>query len=319
MLQVEYNGEIYERKKDESILSCLIRHGIEYPHSCQAGICQACLAKTKEKESIESSWQAELPHTLRAQGYFLTCLAKPKANFQLSSVEDAECDSVAVVQDIKHLNHNVTQIKLVTDNLNIWVPGQYIRLINSENVCRSYSIANIPFQEGYIELHVKRVLGGAMSNWLWDENRINTAVRIRGPFGKCYYNNPNNNSFDIVLAGTGTGLAPLVAIIKSAYEQNHQGKITLLHGGLNDNDIYYADEIRELAKENGSFHYDPCVLNSSGQFPVASIEKRILQHLNDVKNTQVYVCGPKEITNKLKRAAFIAGVSSTKIFSDAFV
>lgn len=319
MLQIEYNGQIYYREKNESILHCLLRHGVEYPHSCQAGICQACLAKSSEKDAIESSWQADIPNTLKAQGYFLACLARPKDTFKVLSADAAECDSAALIKEIRHLSYNVMQVKLVTENLNIWIPGQYINFINSENTCRSYSIANIPSKEGFIELHIKRVLGGQMSDWLWKENRINTPIRIRGPFGKCYYNNPDNENFNIILAGTGTGLAPLVAIIKSANNQKHQGKITLIHGGLTDDDIYYTKEIADLAKSNESFSYDPCVLNSSSQYAVGSIDKRIRQHLNDANNAQVYLCGPIEITNKLKKEAFLMGVPSTKIFSDAFI
>src|SRR5690606_38474494 len=92
-------------------------------------------------------------------------------------------------------------------------------------------------------------------------------IRLRGPFGKCYYYNPDNLSFNMLLAGTGTGLAPLIGIIKSALTQGHNGDITLVHGGLRDDDIYYADELWTLAAVFNNFHYEPCVLNSQGLYP----------------------------------------------------
>lgn len=123
----------------------------------------------------------------------------------------------------------------------------------------------------------------------------------------------------MLLAGTGTGLAPLIAIIKNALRENHQGTITLVHGALCDEDIYYQEELETLAALSNSFVYDPCVLNSKGRYPQTSIEKRVLTHLNHPKETRVYVCGPKETTDKLKKQIFLAGVPSKFIFSDAFL
>ncbi len=211
------------------------------------------------------------------------------------------------------------KVKLQVDNPGNWIPGQYLSLINSEQITRSYSIANIPGQDGYIELHIKIVKNGAMSQWLLSTALTDMQIRLRGPFGKCYYYNPDNKVFDMLLAGTGTGLAPLVGIIKDALTQGHRGGIILVHGGLMDDDIYYADELRTLATVFKNFHYDPCVLNSQGIYPEASIERRVEIYLNNPCDTRVYVCGTKETTNKLKTSVFLAGVPSKSIFSDVFL
>ncbi|KTC86825.1 ferredoxin reductase [Legionella brunensis] len=121
------------------------------------------------------------------------------------------------------------------------------------------------------------------------------------------------------LAGTGTGLAPLSPIIKSALNQNHQGRITLVHGGLIDEDIYYREELEMLSLMFNTFFFKPCVIKSQGLFPEAFIEKYALTYLQEPMQTKVYVCGPKEMTNKLKTQIFLAGVSSKNIFSDIFL
>lgn len=303
---------------DETVLSCFLRHGLDYPNSCQAGICQSCLIKAS-KGVIKPSWQEGLPETLKAQGYFLACLAKPASNLQLESPDTAECEADAVITDIEQLTHNVLKIKLLVDNLSNWIPGQYLNFINSEHIIRSYSIANIPEHDGYIELHIKLYPNGAMSRWLQERSRIDTAIRLRGPFGKCYYYNPDRLPFDMLLAGTGTGLAPLIAIIKSAISQGHHGNITLVHGGCIDEDIYYVTELETLAAQNKNFHYDPCVLSSKGRYREASIEQQLLTHLKSPLDTKVYVCGPQETTNRLKTKIFIAGVPSAQILSDTFL
>lgn len=68
-----------------------------------------------------------------------------------------------------------------------------------------------------------------------------------------------------------------------------------------------------------NFRYVPCVLQSQGLYPEGSIEKRVLMHLNAPNATKVYVCGPKETTNKLKTRIFLGGVPSANIYSDVFL
>ncbi len=312
-----YENRTYTLEPNETVLKCLMRHAVEYPHSCQAGTCQSCLMKTKIDE-VNPAWQKGLPETLQAQGYFLACMAAPQCLFQVSVPDENDCEFSAKILDKKLLNHNVMQVKITLDDLSPWVPGQFLHLINPHGVIRSYSIANLPTQDGFIELHIKIKPDGLMSQWLMEDAKPLEQVKLRGPFGCCFYINPKQLSFDMLLVGTGTGLAPLVAIIKSALLQHHPGSITLVHGGLTDEDIYYQAELEQLSAYFPSFVYDVCVLQSHGRYKEASIEKYMLAYLKHPRVTQVYVCGPKETTQKLKKQAFLAGVSSQAIFSDEF-
>lgn len=316
-MSITYNNQTYPLESQETILNCFLRNGISYPHNCQIGICQSCLMKTNP-DNIHPDWQAGLPETLKMQGYFLACLAKPTTALQVATPNQAECEMEARLIEINALNHNVMQIKLITENMSTWVPGQYINLINSEGIMRSYSIANIPAEDHFIELHIKLVPDGQMGNWLTHHCTKDSLIKLRGPFGHCFYHNPTQENFHLLLAGTGTGLAPLVAILKSALAQHHTGKITLIHGGVREEDIYYEDIIKKLI-ENHQVDYAPCVLQSKGTFAEMAIEKQLMLSLKDPANTRVFVCGPKETTNKLKKTVFLAGVPSKCIFSDAFL
>ncbi|RMX03761.1 FAD-binding oxidoreductase [Legionella jordanis] len=319
MAELNFNHQNLQALEGESVLDCLLRHGIDYPHSCCAGICQACLMKATEGV-VEAKWQDGLPDTLKAQGYFLACQAKPEANIMLKSPDASECDQQALINDIKRLTHNVIRVKLLTGNLEVWIPGQYLNLMNSKGILRSYSIANLPAKEGFIELHIKLKENGEMSRWLGEEAAVDTMVHIRGPFGKCYYLNPAQASFDMLLVGTGTGLAPLLAIAKSALSEQHNGTIHLIHGGCVDEDIYYSEELQMLASIYENFKYSPCVLKTRGNYPEANIfDKTGLNLTAANKDIRVYVCGPKDTTNKIKTQVFLAGVPSARIYSDAFL
>ncbi|CAM2890303.1 FAD-binding oxidoreductase [Legionella worsleiensis] len=313
-----YKNKSYLLDASETVLQCFLRHEVTYPNSCLTGICQSCLIKAKDGV-VHPSWQEGLPEILTSQGYFLACLAQPQSTLQVEEPDSAECEVHANILALNLLNHNVMQVKLGVEDLQSWVPGQYLNLINPEGITRSYSIANLPLQEGFIELHVKIHPNGSMGQWLLNHAALNTEVMLRGPFGRCFYHNPDQLAFDMVLAGTGTGLAPLIAIIKNALAQHHQGQITLIHGGVSDRDIYYRDELDMLAAVFPSFVYDPCVLQSQGGYPEASVEKRVLLHLTKPQTTRVYVCGPKETTNTLKKHIFLSGVPSKSILSDVFL
>lgn len=317
MPSIQYQGVSYTLEAGESILDCLLRHGVDYPHSCQAGVCQSCLIKGTG--AIAHDWQEGIQDTLKAQGYFLACLAKPENEIALSSPLADDCEKKAEISELFLLTHNVMRVRLAVDDLNPWTPGQYLNLINPQGIIRSYSIANLPKQDGFIELHIKLQDQGAMGSWLKEKAKTHEKVKIRGPLGQCFYLNPQKLSYDILLAGTGTGLAPLIAIAKDALGQNHPGSITLIHGGVVDEDLYYVNELQNLAKQNADFRYEPCVLQGNGQYPIVPIDQKIVGHIKDPKSLKVFVCGPKDTTNKLKMKAFLAGVPSSHILSDAFL
>ncbi|HAT8606371.1 2Fe-2S iron-sulfur cluster-binding protein [Legionella pneumophila] len=151
MNTVTFKNKPYSLTSEESILSCLLRHGIQHPNSCQIGVCQSCLIKATDGE-INPSWQEGLPETLKAQKYFLACLAKPSTDIELASPDASECEVEAKIICIEQLNYNVLQIRLRVDNPGNWLPGQYLNLINSEEIIRSYSVANIPSQDGFYRI-----------------------------------------------------------------------------------------------------------------------------------------------------------------------
>lgn len=315
---IQYDGEEYTVAEDENILACLERNGINYPSSCKAGICQSCLIKATVGH-IDPAWQVGIKDTLKSQGYFLACLAKPNTNLFLTPPLANECEADAKILRIEKVAPRVLKIQLEVTDTNIWTPGKYLSLINSEGVIRSYSIANLPVHDGFIELHLKTFTDGLMGTWFLDKANIGEQIKIRGPLGQCFYFNPDHLSFPMLLVGTGTGLAPLVAIARDALMQQHRGKVILIHGGYSDDDIYYVDELVQLTKQFPNFHYENCVLKGSGKYPMVAVDEKMLPHIQDAKNIYFYTCGPSETTAKIKKKAFLAGISSAHIFSDVFV
>ncbi|WP_050816832.1 FAD-binding oxidoreductase [Rickettsiella massiliensis] len=159
-------------------------------------------------------------------------------------------------------------VKLAVKNGALFRPGQFIHLIHPSSVLRSYSIANLPHRDRFIELHIKLLNHGFMSRWLHKKAIVGTTLKIQGPLGHCFYHNPTQQAFPIVLAGTGTGLAPLVGIALDALAQQHPGPIYLLHGGVRAEDLYLDQSLQTLSSRYTHFFIRPAHSNPVTSTPI---------------------------------------------------
>lgn len=317
---IAYQGKEYASLSDETVLDCLQRHGCDVAFSCKAGACQSCMMQTAAGVPPDAA-QAGLKPVLRQQGYFLSCQWRPEkdVSVQVGGLDTAS--TPATISKLSDLNHNTKRVQLVTtDPLNC-TPGQYISLINQDRVARSYSIANRPEHDGYIELHIRHVVGGKMSGWIHSAAQSGDAVHIRGPIGSCCYTREERQDFPILLAGTGTGLAPLLGVIRDAIAHKHRGPIRLVQGALRAEDLYYVDMLRALEADTKQFSYLPCVRDDNGRsgLQAGDIEDITLGQLPDTRNPHVYLCGAPEFVNTVKQKIFLAGVALSNIYTDAFV
>jgi CDP-4-dehydro-6-deoxyglucose reductase len=310
----------YPAAEGETVLDCLTRNGVAVPHACKSGVCQACLMQADGP--VPDAAQKGLKPSFVKQNLFLACQCHPSKDMSVRLPDSAGIDIPAVILRIDFLNHNVLRLDLKPDGNFPCEPGQYLTLINREGVARSYSIANNPAREGYIELHVRLLPNGLMSGYLKRTAKSGTALTIRGPAGSCFYVLDDGPDYPILLAGTGTGLAPLYGIARQAFEQAHRGIIHLFHGALCDTDLYLVDKLQALAARHQNFRYSPCVLNGeAGHFyATGNIEDIVMSSVPAEKaSTRLFLCGAPDFVNALKRKAFLGGLASRHIFADAFL
>lgn len=322
-MKLTFENRDYSINPEETVLDCLLRHGQAISHSCKAGACQSCMLLLADGNIPEKS-QSGLKETLKVRGCFLSCQCVPQEDIVVARADGLDICTQAVIQEKKFLNHNTILLRVKPhQELDICRPGQYFTLINPEHVDRCYSIANDPALDGFVEFHVRLISGGLMSEWLRKAVIGETQIKLRGPAGDCFYTatEDGDKSFPIVLAGTGTGLAPLYGIARDALKQGHKGKIVLYHGALREGDLYLAEDLTALAEQNTNFSYRPCVLNGQeGQFyTTGHIEDIVLRELPDDKTrARLYVCGAADFVTSLRKKAFMGGMSSRLICSDTF-
>ncbi len=253
-------------------------------------------------------------------GMFLPCSSHPEENL---TVEQPDLSGVyvdALVSGKRWLSKTICELSFEPATNIDWKPGQFINVRREEDgIVRSYSIASVKEEDYLLTIHVKRVDNGLMSNWLLDDVAPGDIVSLRGPVGSCFYDVADLDQ-DILMLGTGSGLAPLIGICRDALRSGHRGKVSLFHGARAIDGLYLREQLHELAATYSNFEYRPCL--SEGD-EVEGVERGRVVELafesgEDRSGSFVYLCGVPDMVYDARVAAVAAGVRRKDIRSDPF-
>ncbi|MDX8396645.1 MAG: FAD-binding oxidoreductase [Mariprofundaceae bacterium] len=318
MPMITYQGQEFECGSDETILAALARQGVMIRSGCQSGGCQTCMTKALKGKPSKISQHA-LQDTLRAQNYFLPCVCKPTEDIEMGEAPEPETFTAEITEKL-WLNDSVVCLRLICPEGFDYFPGQFINISrNFGKIIRSYSLASVR-HEAFIELHIKRMPEGKMSGWICDDLYEGDEISFSGPMGDCFYAVKNLDA-PLILAGTGTGLAPLYGIVRDAIAAGHRGEIHLLHGSYLDKGLYYTQALQKLASEVDSFTYTPCV--AGGDVPEnglkGEINEILAEKLAGKSDWHVFLCGNAGIVKKMKCGCFLANIPIKNIYADEFL
>lgn len=125
-------------------------------------------------------------------------------------------------------------------------PGQYLELWQPDSsfMARAYSIANSPRGDGSVELHVRRVEGGRFTSWAFDGMQVGDILKARGPLGN--FTMRSRPETPLLFAAGGTGLAPILALLRQQAQSQPQRDLVLVWGAKRAEDFYALDEVNEL-------------------------------------------------------------------------
>lgn len=321
MTTIRYAGTDYASHPGETVLETLEREGRRIPSACRSGVCQSCLMRARVG-SLPPAAQAGLKDTLRAQGYFLACRCRPETALEVELPDgDAVGDTAVRLSEIELLSPSVMRVVLEPESAFKYRRGQFINLVRDDGIRRSYSLTGSG--QGTLELHVRHLPGGAMSDWLMRSRGEARRMRVQGPLGNCFYL-PGRLEQPLLLIGTGTGLAPLYGIVCDALESGHCGPIHLYHGARTAPGLYFVDRLRELAAENTNLHYTPCVLEADGSAAPPETEFGAVDQIGfaahpDLKGWRGFFCGDPELVSRLRKRAYLAGAKLDDLHADAFL
>ena len=319
MPMLTFLEQAYESRENESVLECLTRQGVTVPHSCKSGICQSCMMRAV-RGAPPAEAQKGLRESQQAQGYFLACSCVPKVDMEVT-LDAPELFLVpATVQSLVGLSSKIARLRLHTTQPMEYRPGQFVNVRRDDGLIRSYSLASVPQQDNYLELHVQRSPQGQMSGWIHGQLKEGDTVQVSTPRGECYYR-PNALDQPLLLVGTGSGLAPLYGVIRDALRLGHRGPLWLFHGSRKREGLYLVNELHALANAHSNFNYVPCVSGEPGVdgYVSARADAAAIQQHPDLKSWRVFLCGHPDMVKTAKRNVYLAGAALRDIQADAFL
>jgi ferredoxin-NADP reductase len=195
-------------------------------------------------------------------------------------------------------------------------PGQFISVqvgVDAlENpVLRSYSIASPPERRGEL-VFVLRLVEGGMGTKFFESLNPGDGVRFTGPMG--FFVNELEHPGDVVYAATGTGIAPILPMIKETLERPQaQGDLSRVHlfwGLRNEHDLFWQDEIAALAARHPRFCERVYLSQPQGFCRLRGrITGPILELLPSLRAPTFYLCGNGKMIEEVKEALIARGVN----------
>lgn len=238
----------------QSILESVRQAGFNLPHSCRGGRCGSCKARL-----VSGAVQAVVPPPSgltaeeRERGEILLCQAIPLGDVDIEAREVVAVDQIEVkrlpvrVVGLHHWSADLLGIELQLPAVEPFVfrAGQYLDLILPEGQRRSYSIASPPHDAKTIELHIRKVNGGAFTEKLFEYLKPNALLHIEGPLGQFAADLVLDDEPLVMVAG-GTGFAPIKSILRALLETRPTGPVRLYWGVRRVADAYDLEWLRRL-------------------------------------------------------------------------
>lgn len=318
---------------DEAILPAAIRQGVGLPYGCRDGACGSCKSKLVEGRVVHGAHQHKALSVAEEEaGYILTCCAVPQTDcvVEARSVPGAGDYPVlklpSRVLGITRPTADVAVLRLqLPANQNLqYRAGQYVEFILRDGARRSYSMANAPHNLGSppaIELHVRHMPGGKFTDHVFGALKERDILRMEGPFGSFFLR--EDGSKPIVLLASGTGFAPIKAIIENLQHKGITRDAVLYWGCRRRADLYAHAWCERLAAEMPNLRYVP-VLSEPGaddawRGRTGFVHEAVMADLPDLSGHQVYACGTPLMVDAAQRD-FVnrCGLPAEEFYADSF-
>lgn len=319
------NGRSLAADPAVSILDAARAQGVTLEYSCRTGRCGICKAPVVSGETaILRPEDESLSPDEAARGLILTCCRAAVGDVTLD-IEPLDRlagleirTSPARIVSIDRLAPDIVKLVLRTPPAAPmrFLAGQYVDVIVA-GVRRSYSLANAPRADGLLELIVKRYLGGVLSDYWFERAQANDLIRIEGPFGTFFLR--EDAPTDIVFLATGTGIAPVKALLEElAGDPQRAARHRLsVFWGNREAESFCWDPVG-LGLDVG-FHHLLSRADAGWGGKRGYVQDAAIDHGFDPQDTVVYACGSAAMIASARSAFVARGLSARRFFSDAFV
>jgi CDP-4-dehydro-6-deoxyglucose reductase, E3 len=332
-ITVQPSGRHFETDANETLLAAGIRQGVGLPYGCKDGACGSCKCKLVSGQVVHGAYQSKaLSADEAAAGFVLTCCGVAQSDVVLESRQVTEAGAYPIkkmpvrVSAMERASHDVIvlRLQLPASDAFQYHAGQYVDFLLRDGSRRSYSMANAPHtqaQQPSVELHLRHMPGGKFTDHVFGGMKEKDILRIEGPFGSFYLR--EDSSKPVILLASGTGFAPIKAIIQHMQFKGMDRPATLYWGGRRPADLYQNAWIEAQLASMPQLRYVPVVSDAlpedgwSGR--TGFVHQAVLQDFPDLSDHEVYACGaPIVVASAQTDFCAQAGLPADAFFADAF-
>jgi len=329
-ITVQPSGSQFPCEADETVLAAAIRAGVGLPYGCKNGACGSCKGKVVDG-AVEHKphQQRALSDIEKTQGVSLFCCAVPSGDLVIEAREvggSADYPLRKMPTRVTALRRAapdvmIVHLQLPANELLAYRAGQYIEFLLKDGRRRAYSIANAPSFEGPLELHIRHLAGGVFTDHVFSTMKERDILRFEGPLGTFFLREESDKP--IVLLASGTGFAPVKALVEHLMHLQSTRKVVLYWGGRRPQDLYMDELCRAWETTLPDFTYVPVISdalpedNWTGR--TGFVHAAVMQDFNDLSAHQVYACGaPVMVDSARADYTALCGLPADEFFADSF-
>jgi len=325
----------FSAEPHQTILDAAMAADILLPYSCRAGSCSTCKGKVLSG-SVEDTANVKrvLMEEEIAAGYTLFCQARAQSDLvieahQVRLATDLQVKKLPVrVMGLEKLAHDVMQVQLqlpAADPLRFY-PGQYLDILLKDGSRRSYSMANAPAPGNQVELHIRHMPGGVFTDSVFGAAekplKIRDILRVEAPLGSFFLR--DDSAKPIVFLASGTGFAPIRAILQQMAAQDAPRPAVLYWGGRRPADLYLDAAAQAFTQTLPGFRYVPVLSEPQAQDAwtgrTGLVHHAVMADIADLSGYQVYACGAPIMVESARRDfVHSRGLPEEEFFADAFI
>lgn len=327
---IQPSGHEFEIEPEESILDAALRNGFAFSYGCRAGSCGSCKGKVISGDYCyeDDEKPIALSEHDEKTGMCIFCQAMPLSDMEL------EVREISAAKDIvtKVLPTRVTKMeKLAPDVMRIYLKlpmierlqflaGQYLDILLQDGRRRSFSIANSPHDDELLELHIRHVVDGEYTTYVFEKMKEKELLRIEGPLGSFFLREDSDRPI-IFIAG-GTGFAPIKGIIEHAIAEGSKRPIHLYWGARNKTSLYLYELAANWKNDLVDYQFTPVLSDAadgdqwSGK--TGMVHEVVLSDFDDFSKFDIYASGPPAMIDAIADTFREKGMSTDHFYYDAF-
>jgi len=329
---VEPTGDVVEVEDGQTILDASLRQGVWLPFACGHGTCGTCKVQVLEGDvEIGDASPFALMDMERDEGKVLACCAIPESDLVIEADVDVDPDFeglpvedfTATVESLTNLSPTIKGLRLRLDRPVAFQAGQYINLrLPGVDGARAFSIANVPSDSQYVELHIRRVPEGAATGYIHDVLAEGDELKLSGPYGQFFVR--KSAPEDLIFIAGGSGLSSPQSMVLDLLESGDTRKITLLQGARNLSELYNRELFTALAEKHDNFTYVPALDNPEDGDDWAGFSGYVHEAAIDYFDGhfgghKAYLCGPPPMIDAAITALMRGRLFEKDIFMERFL